>query len=72
MSQPAVQMLAPDSWRYNELANGGLGWQSLVRSTMEGLVCVGFVVGVPAPSPPPSTRWFMRFRADGGGVSRGV
>lgn len=42
----AVQMLAPDSWRYNELANGGLGWQSLVRSTLEGLVCVGLAVGV--------------------------
>ena len=42
----AVQMLAPDSWRYNELANGGLGWQSLVRSTLEGLVCVGLAVGL--------------------------
>jgi glucans biosynthesis protein C len=42
----AVQMLAPDSWRYNEFANGGLAWQSLVRSTVEGLICVGLAVGV--------------------------
>jgi fucose 4-O-acetylase-like acetyltransferase len=42
----AVQMLAPDSWRYNEFADGGRGWQSLVRSTVEGLICVGLAVGV--------------------------
>jgi glucans biosynthesis protein C len=43
----AIQMLAPADWRYNELANGGVGWQSLVRSTLEGLICVGLAVGVP-------------------------
>jgi surface polysaccharide O-acyltransferase-like enzyme len=43
----AVQMLAPDGWRYNELADGGVGWQSMVRSTLEGLICVGLAVGVP-------------------------
>ncbi|MGB8379966.1 MAG: hypothetical protein WCG47_01740 [Dermatophilaceae bacterium] len=42
----AVQMLAPDGWRFNEMADGGLAWQSAVRSTLEGLVCVGFAVGL--------------------------
>jgi hypothetical protein len=42
-----MQMLAPDGWRYNQLADGGTGWQSLVRSTLEGLICVGLAVGVP-------------------------
>jgi surface polysaccharide O-acyltransferase-like enzyme len=42
----AVQMLAPDSSRYNQLANGGLGWPSVVRSGLEGLVCAGLAVGV--------------------------
>jgi peptidoglycan/LPS O-acetylase OafA/YrhL len=41
-----IQMSAPDNWRYNELANGGVGWQSMVRSTLEGLICVGLAVGV--------------------------
>jgi surface polysaccharide O-acyltransferase-like enzyme len=41
-----IQMLTPVSWRYNELANGGPGWPSLVRSALEGLICVGLAVGV--------------------------
>jgi hypothetical protein len=43
----AVQTLAPAGWRYNELADGGAGWQSSVRSTLEGFIGVGLAVGVP-------------------------
>ena len=46
LAMVTLQMFAPESWRYNELADGGLEWQSLVRSTLEGLVCVGLAVGV--------------------------
>lgn len=41
----AVQMLAPDGWRFNEMADGGLAWQSAVRSTLEG------------PGLRPASRW---------------
>ena len=46
LAMAAVQSAAPESWRYNALANAGLGWQSLVRSTLESLVCVGLSVGL--------------------------
>ena len=41
----AVEKLAPDAG-VNGKAGGGLGWRSAVRSTLEGLVCVGFAVGL--------------------------
>ncbi|GAA3340681.1 acyltransferase family protein [Amorphoplanes nipponensis] len=43
----AVQTMAPPGWHFNELANGGPGWQSLVRCTLEGFICAGLAVGLP-------------------------
>ncbi|GAA0804780.1 acyltransferase family protein [Spirilliplanes yamanashiensis] len=47
VTMAAAQLAAPGGWHYNELANGGAGWQSLVRSGLEALICVGLAVGVP-------------------------
>lgn len=47
VAMTAIQMLAPDAWRFNATADGGAGWQSLVRSTLEGLIGVGLAVGLP-------------------------
>jgi hypothetical protein len=47
LAMVAMQTLAPHGWHYNTLADGGLGWQSAVRSTLEGLICVGLAVGLP-------------------------
>ena len=42
----AVHTLVPGDWNYHLLADGGFNWPSLLRSSLEALICAGLSVGL--------------------------